>query len=51
MFLKFRLITRLQFTGTSVAISAHLDDHKAIKMHTKQSFKEHLLHYQLFKPY
>ena len=48
----------LQVTATSFVISAHLDDCKAIEMytneavetHTKQPFKEHLLHYQLSKP-
>ena len=35
---------------TSFVISAHLDDHKAKQMCTKQPVKENLLHYQLSKP-
>ena len=50
MFYKFCFITHLRVTATSFIISAHLDNQKAIKICTKQPFKECLLHYQLTKP-
>ena len=36
--------------ATSLVISAHVDDRKAIQMHTKLPIKERLLQYQLSKP-
>ena len=47
---KFCFITHLQVTANRFVISAHFDDQEAIKICTKQPFKEHLLHYQLSKP-
>ena len=43
----FRFIIHLWVTATSFVISIHVDDRKAMQMHTKQPINERLLHYQL----
>ena len=47
---QFSIIIIIIHIIDTIYVSANFDDREAIQMHAKQPVKEHLLHYQLYKP-